>query len=213
VGVLLVDDHDVVHVGVRVLLRRDRWVGRILTARTGADAVWLAARYEPAVALVDCFVGEELGTEVCRAIRENAPGVRVLLMSTSGSLTQYAALSASAAGWRRCARASRTPATSWTAHKPSTRPPSRWHVVKVPDGVESDAAAPLTCAGVTTYENTASLGASSTVVTVAVFIGASLLSALLRARRDLYVPAGRRSRRRAPRGSSRRCAGSGCPGG
>jgi DNA-binding NarL/FixJ family response regulator len=97
-GVLLVDDHDVVHVGVRVLLRRERWVGRILTARTGADAVWLAARYEPAVALVDRLVGVEPGTEICRAIRDRSPEVRVLLLSTAGSLTQHAALAAGAAG-------------------------------------------------------------------------------------------------------------------
>lgn len=96
--VLLVDDHDVVHVGVRVLLRRERWVRRMLTARSGAEAVWLATRFEPAVALVDRFVGEEAGTEICRAIQARSPGVRVLLMATSGSLTQHAALSAGAAG-------------------------------------------------------------------------------------------------------------------
>jgi DNA-binding NarL/FixJ family response regulator len=97
-GVLLVDDHDVVHVGMRVLLRREPWVGRILTARTGVEAVLLAARHEPAVALVDRFVGEEIGTQICRAIRARSPVVRVLLMSNSGSLTQHAALAAGAAG-------------------------------------------------------------------------------------------------------------------
>ena len=36
--VLVVDDHDVVHWGFRVLLGEQPWVERCLAARTGADA-------------------------------------------------------------------------------------------------------------------------------------------------------------------------------
>jgi DNA-binding NarL/FixJ family response regulator len=97
-GVLLVDNHDVAHVGLRVLLRGQAWVGRIVSARRGAEAVWLARRYTPAVAIVDVFVGEELGVHVCRAIRAQSPEVRVLLLSASTGLTQHAALAAGAAG-------------------------------------------------------------------------------------------------------------------
>ena len=52
-GVLLVDSLDVVHLGLRVLLGRQPWVTRVLSARRGADAVLLAERHRPAVALVD----------------------------------------------------------------------------------------------------------------------------------------------------------------
>jgi DNA-binding NarL/FixJ family response regulator len=98
-AVLLVDNRDIVHIGLRVVLRRQPWVTRVLSARRGADAVLIAARHEPKVALVDLFVGEEWGTQVCAAIRARAPGVPVLLTSSSGSLTQHEARAAGAAGF------------------------------------------------------------------------------------------------------------------
>jgi DNA-binding NarL/FixJ family response regulator len=99
VGVLLVDNQDIVHVGLRVLLLRQPWVTRVVSARRGQDAVLLAERHAPRVALVDLFVGEEYGIHICSAIRERAPGVRVLLTSSTSTLTQHAARVAGAAGF------------------------------------------------------------------------------------------------------------------
>jgi DNA-binding NarL/FixJ family response regulator len=48
---------------------------------------------------VDLFVGEEYGIHICTAIRERAPGVRVLLTSSTSTLTQHAARVAGAAGF------------------------------------------------------------------------------------------------------------------
>jgi DNA-binding NarL/FixJ family response regulator len=98
-AVLLVDGSDIVHIGLRVLLRRQPWVTRVLSARRGADAMLLAARHEPRVALVDLFVGEEYGIEICEAIRQRSPRVRVLLTSSSSTLTQHAAHMAGASGF------------------------------------------------------------------------------------------------------------------
>jgi DNA-binding NarL/FixJ family response regulator len=98
-GVLLVDNRDIVHVGLRVLLHGQNWVTRVLSARRGADAVLLAARHEPRVAIVDLFVGEEYGVHICRAIRARMPSVRVLLTSSSTTLTQHAARVAGASGF------------------------------------------------------------------------------------------------------------------
>jgi DNA-binding NarL/FixJ family response regulator len=98
-AVLLVDGSDIVHIGLRVLLRRQPWVTRVLSARRGADAVLLATRHEPRVALVDLFVGEEYGIEICEAIRHRCPRVRVLLTSSSSTLTQHAAHMAGASGF------------------------------------------------------------------------------------------------------------------
>jgi DNA-binding NarL/FixJ family response regulator len=99
VGVLLVDNRDIVHVGLRVLLHGQSWVTRVLSARRGADAVLLAARHEPRVAIVDLFVGDEYGVHICSAIRARVPGVRVLLTSSSTTLTQQAARVAGASGF------------------------------------------------------------------------------------------------------------------
>lgn len=99
VGVLLVDNQDIVHVGLRVLLLRQPWVTRVVSARRGEDAVLLAERHAPRVAFVDLFVGDEYGIHICSAIRERAPGTRVLLTSSTATLTQHAARVAGAAGF------------------------------------------------------------------------------------------------------------------
>ena len=71
--VLVVDDHDVVHWGFRLLLTEQPWVERCLTASNVEEALELARRYEPHVALVDLFLGEESGAELCEAIRRESP--------------------------------------------------------------------------------------------------------------------------------------------
>ncbi|MDA0165690.1 response regulator transcription factor [Solirubrobacter ginsenosidimutans] len=98
-SVLLVDNQDLVHIGLRLVLQRQDWVTRIIGARQRSDAIMLAVRHQPRVALVDLFVGEEFGTEICVAIRHAAPAVQVLLTSSGRSLTQDAARAAGAAGF------------------------------------------------------------------------------------------------------------------
>ncbi len=71
--VLVVDDHDVVHWGFRVLLGEQPWVERCLAARTGEEALELVRRFEPDVALIDLFVGRESGVDVCQAVRRASP--------------------------------------------------------------------------------------------------------------------------------------------
>ena len=97
--VLVVDDHDVVHWGFRVLLGQQPWVERCLAARTGAEALELARRWEPHVALVDLFLAGESGTDVCAAIVRQSPGTRVLLISGAGRMSPAAARAAGASGF------------------------------------------------------------------------------------------------------------------
>jgi two-component system response regulator DesR len=97
--VLVVDDHDVVHWGFRLMLTEQQWVERCVSARNGAEALALAARYEPHVALVDLFIGEESGAEVCERLREASPQTRVLLISGAGRISPAAARAAGAAGF------------------------------------------------------------------------------------------------------------------
>ena len=79
--VLVVDDHDVVHWGFRLMLTQQPWVERCVTASNGSEAIELARRYRPHVAIVDLFIGEESGAEVCARLREAEPTTRVLLFS------------------------------------------------------------------------------------------------------------------------------------
>lgn len=97
--VLVVDDHDVVHWGFKVLFTQQPWVERCLQAKDGEQALALARRYEPDVALVDLFVGSESGTEICRALRAEPKPPAVLIISGAGRLSMRAAQAAGAAGF------------------------------------------------------------------------------------------------------------------
>lgn len=98
-SVLVVDDHDVVHWGFRMMLGQLPWVERCLSARTSAEAIATCQRYEPHVALVDLFLGGESGAEVCERLRAQAPAPRVMLMSGAGGISPKAARAAGAAGF------------------------------------------------------------------------------------------------------------------
>ena len=68
--VLVVDDHEVVHWGFRVLLSEQPWVARCLSARTAAEALTLAKAFKPHVALIDLFLGDDYGVDLSRELRE-----------------------------------------------------------------------------------------------------------------------------------------------
>ncbi len=97
--VLIVDDHDVVHWGFRLMLSNEPWVERCLSARTGEEAYALAERYKPDVALVDLFIGEESGPEICQQLRERSPDTKVLMICGAGRISPGAAKAAGAAGF------------------------------------------------------------------------------------------------------------------
>ncbi len=97
--VLVVDDHDVVQWGFRLLLERQSWVERCLAASDGAEAVEVCRKVRPEVALVDMLLGSESGAEVCEEIRAVSPNTRVLLISGAGVISPNVARSAGASGF------------------------------------------------------------------------------------------------------------------
>jgi DNA-binding NarL/FixJ family response regulator len=97
--VLIVDDHDVVHWGFRLMLGNQPWVERCVSARSAAEAYALAARYNPHVALVDLFIAEESGPEICAQLRERSPQMNILLISGAGRISPGAAKAAGASGF------------------------------------------------------------------------------------------------------------------
>lgn len=97
--VLVVDDHAVVSVGLRALLGTQSWVARCVAAVDRQEALSLIQRYEPHIALVDLFVGPDSGVDICRAIKERAPEVSVVLMSGTGRVSPAVARAAGAVGF------------------------------------------------------------------------------------------------------------------
>ena len=97
--VLIVDDHEVVHWGLRALLSSQEWVERCLVASTAETALEMTERYEPHVALIDLFLGDASGAELCREVRKRSPITNVLLFSGSGRMSAAAARAAGASGF------------------------------------------------------------------------------------------------------------------
>src|SRR5436305_12003166 len=127
-SVLVVDDHDVVHWGFRLMLTQQPWVQRCLSAHSGREAIDLAHRYRFHVALVDLFIGEESGAEVCERLRAAEPSLRVLLFSGAGEISPRAARAAGASGFaykdwpaRRIASAVRLVGMGKTVFEPHNR--------------------------------------------------------------------------------------------
>jgi DNA-binding NarL/FixJ family response regulator len=97
--VLVVDDHDVVHWGFRLLLERQSWVERCVTAGSAADAIELARRLRPDVALIDLLLQDESGAELCEDLHAALPDTRILLISGVGSISPAVARRAGASGF------------------------------------------------------------------------------------------------------------------
>jgi DNA-binding NarL/FixJ family response regulator len=97
--VLVVDDHDVVHWGFRLLLERQSWVERCVVAAEGREAMEQARRLKPDVALIDLLLRDESGTELCEELHAALPETRILLLSGVGSISPAVARRAGASGF------------------------------------------------------------------------------------------------------------------
>jgi DNA-binding NarL/FixJ family response regulator len=97
--ILVVDDHEMVRVGLRALLATQPWVARCVCAGSVEEGVGLATRYEPHVALVDLFIGEQSGIDACRTLKKAHPPMNILLMSGVGTVSPAVAETANASGF------------------------------------------------------------------------------------------------------------------
>lgn len=100
VRILIADDHELMRKGIGVVLAdRPEWsiVGE---ASTGIDAVELARRTRPDVAIVDLSMPLRNGLEVTRLLRAELPATRVIVLTAHDSPSFVAqALNAGAAGY------------------------------------------------------------------------------------------------------------------
>ncbi|MBI4329478.1 MAG: response regulator transcription factor [Chloroflexi bacterium] len=82
IAVLLVDDHEVVRVGLRSLLARERGIAVVGEAASAAEAVTQTARLRPDVVIMDVRLPDRSGVEACREIRAEAPAVQVIMLTS-----------------------------------------------------------------------------------------------------------------------------------
>ena len=97
---LLVDDHEVVLLGLRTVLSRESGFRIVGEAMTATDAVAKACKLKPDVVLLDVRIPDHQGISVCTKILEGSPGTRVIfLTSYADDETVMAALLAGAEGY------------------------------------------------------------------------------------------------------------------
>jgi DNA-binding NarL/FixJ family response regulator len=100
VRVLVADDHRLMREGTAALLRCDDRVEVVGLAADGREAVALAERRNPDVALVDLAMPGLGGIETCAILRERQPGLHLLILTVSERDDDlYAALRVGAAGY------------------------------------------------------------------------------------------------------------------
>jgi DNA-binding NarL/FixJ family response regulator len=100
IAVLLVDDHEMVRVGLRSLLGGERSIEVVGEAGGAAEAVAQAARLHPDVVVMDVRLPDRSGVEACREIRADAPEIQVIMLTSyADDEAVFASITAGAAGY------------------------------------------------------------------------------------------------------------------
>lgn len=82
VRVLLVDDHEVVRLGMLTLLEDIHWVEVVAEAGTAAEAVAAVAETRPDVVIMDIRMPGESGIDACREITRRWPDTEVIMLTS-----------------------------------------------------------------------------------------------------------------------------------
>src|SRR2546429_1527855 len=82
IRVLIVDDHELVRVGLRTLLGTDPQIEVLGEAAAGAQAIAIAREQQPDVVLLDAHLPDFSGPDVCRRLRAAVPDAVVAILTT-----------------------------------------------------------------------------------------------------------------------------------
>ena len=98
--ILLVDDHEVVRLGLRALLERHHQFEVIAEASTAREALEKVKQYSPDVVVMDIRLPGGSGIEACEEITENYPDSKVIMLTSYAEDEMlFSAIRAGAAGY------------------------------------------------------------------------------------------------------------------
>lgn len=100
VRIMLVDDHEVVRMGLRTLLEKRNDFSVVGEASDVAEAVATARRTEPDVIVMDIRLPDGSGVEACRDIRAERPQTKVIMLTSyADDEAVYGSIMAGASGY------------------------------------------------------------------------------------------------------------------
>ena len=82
IRVLIVDDHEIVRVGLRTLLEMEDDIAVVGEASDGVSACAAARRTDPSVVVMDVRMGPTDGIEACRELKSELPHIGVLMLTS-----------------------------------------------------------------------------------------------------------------------------------
>jgi two-component system response regulator DevR len=98
--ILIVDDHEVVRLGLKALLERHPQFEVVGEAGTAKEAVEQVARLHPDVVLMDIRLPGSSGIEACEEITHNFPGTKVVMLTSYAEDEMlFSAIRAGASGY------------------------------------------------------------------------------------------------------------------
>ncbi len=98
--ILLVDDHEVVRLGLRTLLERHPNFEVVAEASTAREAIERVKQYSPDVVVMDIRLPGGSGIEACEEITENYPNSKVIMLTSYAEDEMlFSAIRAGAAGY------------------------------------------------------------------------------------------------------------------
>lgn len=100
VRILLVDDHEVVRIGLRALLERQDGLEVLGEAASAEEAVEQAARLKPDVVIMDIRMPGGSGVDACRRILARDPRTKVIILTSyADDEALFQSIAAGAAGY------------------------------------------------------------------------------------------------------------------
>jgi len=98
--VMVVDDHDVVRMGLRAFIDAEDDLEVVGEASSGAQAVALARTHRPDVVIMDVRMPDGSGVDACRELRNESPDTQVIMLTSySDDNALFSSIMAGAAGY------------------------------------------------------------------------------------------------------------------